>query len=110
MKAVNDSRGHRAGDRLLRRVVTALRAAFRPYDLVIRHGGDEFLCLLPGMVAAEARTRMEQVNQNLAATDGPASITAGFAEMHPHDTAEQLVDRADDDLYRNKVHRRETTG
>lgn len=105
MKVVNDSGGHSAGDRLLRHVVASLRAAFRPYDLVTRHGGDEFLCLLPGMVTAEARTRMEQVNHSLASTDGPASITAGFAEMHPDDTAEQLVDRADDDLYRNKVHR-----
>jgi diguanylate cyclase (GGDEF)-like protein len=105
MKAVNDTGGHSAGDQLLRHVVAALRAAFRPYDLFIRHGGDEFLCVLPGMMTIEGQTRMKQVNQGLAATDRPGSISAGFAQMHPTDTLEALINRADEDLYGSKAHR-----
>jgi diguanylate cyclase (GGDEF)-like protein len=102
MKAVNDTGGHQAGDQLLRHVVAALRAAFRPHDLIVRQGGDEFLCILPGMRTAAAKIRMKHVNTDLAATDRPGSVTAGFAQMHPGDTDEQLTNRADKDLYRTK--------
>jgi len=107
MKAVNDSEGHSAGDQLLQYVVATRQAAFRPYDLIIRHGGDEFLCVLPGMRASVAQTRMREVNQWLAATDRPASVTAGLAEMRRGDTDEQLVARADQALYRARAHRNE---
>jgi len=107
MKAMNDSEGHSAGDQLLQYVVATLQAAFRPYDLIIRHGGDEFLCVLPGMRASVAQTRMREVNQWLAATDRPASVTAGLAEMCRGDTDEQLVARADRALYRARAHRNE---
>ena len=46
LKAVNDTRGHAAGDALLARVVAALRSNLRPYELVVRVGGDEFICAL----------------------------------------------------------------
>lgn len=102
MKAVNDSGGHQAGDRLLRHVAAALRAAFRPHDLLIRHGGDEFLFVLPGMRTTAAAARMTEVNRALAITDTPGSVTAGFAQMQRGETDEQLVSRADEDLYRTK--------
>ena len=44
LKTTNDSLGHAAGDELLRRVVDTVRDHLRSYDLIVRFGGDEFLC------------------------------------------------------------------
>src|SRR4051794_12494598 len=47
LKRINDERGHAAGDEALRAVGNALRTALRSYDIVMRYGGDEFVCALP---------------------------------------------------------------
>lgn len=49
LKKVNDSRGHLAGDALLQLVGRSLRASVRPYDVVVRYGGDELLCAMPNL-------------------------------------------------------------
>src|SRR5438552_15052647 len=46
LKAVNDSQGHLAGDALLRLLGETLRANVRPYDVIVRYGGDELLCAM----------------------------------------------------------------
>lgn len=66
LKAMNDSRGHAAGDQLLREIADSIRAHLRPYDLSVRYGGDEFLCALPDMTMAEAAERFALVNAHLA--------------------------------------------
>jgi len=48
LKTVNDTQGHAVGDTLLRNVVTARRSGLRETDLIVRYGGDECLCVLPG--------------------------------------------------------------
>ena len=83
LKAVNDSRGHAAGDRLLIEVVEALRSNLRPYDLVIRCGGDEFVCVMSGLAAATAAERLGLVNGMLAAGPEHGSITVGVTQRRP---------------------------
>jgi diguanylate cyclase (GGDEF)-like protein len=102
LKAVNDTRGHAAGDRMLREVVATLRTKLRSYDLVIRFGGDEFLCAIPGVSMDEAAERLAAVNTTLAASPERGSVTSGLADLQEHDSFEDLVARADAALYRRR--------
>ena len=102
LKQVNDSQGHPAGDQLLERTGDALLSGVRAYDLVVRYGGDEFVCAMPNMTMANARPRFEQIAANLRVTDRDHSITFGLAEAQPDDSLQTLIARADGDLLRQR--------
>ncbi|MGV8966496.1 MAG: diguanylate cyclase domain-containing protein [Cellulomonas sp.] len=108
LKAINDSRGHAAGDLILREVATTLRASLRPYDVVIRYGGDEFVCALPGLDLVAAQARLETVNRALAEAAEPCSVTIGLAELQPGEAVNHLVARADAALLLKRRSRRGT--
>jgi diguanylate cyclase (GGDEF)-like protein len=75
-KAVNDTHGHTVGDALLVAIAVALDQSTREYDIVGRHGGDEFIVLLAGLDAPAAASVMERCRAAIAAVRvGPA--TAG---------------------------------
>ena len=112
-KEFNDTRGHPAGDRLLRAVADALQAAVREDDRVYRYGGDEFAVLLPGVGRAEADAVAKRLAAGVAALEGPddapgVTISIGIA-MHPADgrTKDDIVMRADAELYVAKASRRD---
>ncbi len=105
LKAVNDSVSHLAGDEILRRVCDALRAHLRPYDSIVRYGGDEFVCALPGLTLQEVQARFEAINVTLAQGTVPASVTTGLAMGAPGDTVSDLIGRADADLRRQRERR-----
>lgn len=98
LKEINDTDGHPEGDQLLRVVAEALRASVRSYDVIVRYGGDEFLCAMPNVVAAAARVRMENLAATVAATDERYSISFGLADLEPGDGLEELIGRADANL------------
>ena len=114
-KAVNDSRGHDAGDRALSFMARALQAAVRPGDLVGRYGGEEFCVLMnhaDGDAAHAFDARMRAFLAAAAERDlGFAlSYSAGIATRHDaNDTLEAMLRRADAALYGAKAQGRART-
>jgi diguanylate cyclase (GGDEF)-like protein len=98
LKATNDSLGHAAGDQLLRKTAAAIRGRLRSYDLIVRFGGDEFVCGLPDMTAQDAAERFALVNADLREA-GQNSISVGITELCDGDVLEDLVMRADEAMY-----------
>ena len=109
-KAINDSLGHAAGDAVLKSVAKRMREALREMDTVSRHGGDEFVILLPEIEeASDAALVAEKVLATLATphlVEGrelhvSASIGISIYPDHGH-AAELLVNRADLAMYEVK--------
>ena len=98
-KAVNDERGHQAGDRLLKSAAAAWRSTLRPADVLARPGGDEFTLLLPDCDLDRAGTVLERLRE---ATPSGRTCSIGVAQWHPREHADELVARADEALYRAK--------
>jgi diguanylate cyclase (GGDEF)-like protein len=94
LKQLNDSRGHLAGDALLQLVGEIVRSNVRPYDVVLRYGGDELVCAMPNLSAAEARARFQKIAAALKAADAERSVSFGLAESEPTDSHERLIARA----------------
>lgn len=105
LKQVNDKSGHGDGDRLLRRVVDTVRANVRAYDVIVRYGGDEFLCALPHLDGSVARNRMEKIAGELRVADAQHSITFGLAEYNNVGGTDELIARADSELLEAKRRR-----
>jgi diguanylate cyclase (GGDEF)-like protein len=99
LKAINDTDGHSAGDALLTAVVDAIRERLRAYDLIIRWGGDEFVCVLSDASPTEAARTVADIEANVRARTGGRTVSTGLAELETHDTAASLVARADAALY-----------
>lgn len=109
-KRVNDRLGHHAGDEVLRRMAEVARRTLRQADLFARHGGEEFIALLPHSDLAAATAAADHLRRAIAAeriatAHGPLAVTisAGTAEALPGDTVDDLVRRADEALYRAKA-------
>jgi diguanylate cyclase len=108
-KVINDSYGHRAGDRVLQSVAGCFKAALRATDFVARIGGEEFAVLLIGLKLAEAmsvanqvRTAVESLRFHFRGTPVRVTASCGITELHEHDASEGAFDRADAALYRAK--------
>jgi diguanylate cyclase (GGDEF)-like protein len=98
-KGYNDDWGHDRGDRLLRDVATAWRAAVREVDFLARFGGDEFAVVLPDCDLEAAGTVLERV---IAAVPEGQTGSGGVAQWDRSESAEQLFNRADSALYESK--------
>ncbi len=105
LKQVNDSDGHAAGDQLLRLVSATIRSHVRPYDVLVRYGGDEFLCAMPHLEEAATRIRLGQITADLTAR-GEHPISYGVAALGDGDTLDTLIARADADLLRRRTSKR----
>jgi diguanylate cyclase (GGDEF)-like protein len=115
-KAVNDTYGHRAGDRLLREVADRLVDAVRPQDFVARLGGDEFALLISDANEQDVVFRIaKRVLATIAepfVTDsyrGDVTVSVGIA-IYPGDgkDTDTLMQRADAAMYQAKASGRNT--
>lgn len=106
-KAVNDRSGHLVGDACLRLVAEALLGEARQGDLCFRWGGDEFAVLLPQSDLATGQTVQGRICATLsqASSPGPLSISCGTAELRTGQSADGLVQAADQALLRAKARR-----
>lgn len=107
-KSVNDQFGHRAGDKLLIQTVKLLKRMIRKIDVLGRWGGEEFIVVLPEINDPEhGRAAAEKLRAAIEAEDfgevGPRTSSFGVAVYQAGETAEQLVERADQALYRAKA-------
>ncbi|MEO9176757.1 MAG: GGDEF domain-containing protein, partial [Gaiellales bacterium] len=98
LKNLNDRKGYLAGDALLRLVGETLRAHLRPYDVIVRYGGDEFLCAMPHISAPEARARFQRIAHALSAVEAGHALSFGLAQAHADEPLEALIARADAEL------------
>ncbi len=108
-KQVNDRWGHASGDRVLVATAKVLRDELRGADLGVRHGGEEFLAILPGASGEQASQVAERIREGIAACGVEVSgttlrVTAsiGIATLSPQESTGALITRADAALYRAK--------
>ena len=98
-KALNDSRGHLAGDRMLVQTAEAMKRVTRDHDLVARLGGDEFIVVLPNAepdhAAEVARRIREEVMRAAEAMDASVTASVGVTFRRPQVSWPEAVDRAD---------------
>lgn len=109
-KQVNDTLGHLDGDTVLREAARRLRQALRPYDVVGRFGGEEFLAVAPGcdeagLLALAERLRIAVGGRPFDLSGGPLVVTVSLGASLSStgaDDAELLIRLADESLYRAK--------
>jgi diguanylate cyclase (GGDEF)-like protein len=109
LKMINDSFGHNAGDKALIEVAGLLVGGVRKSDVVARIGGDEFAILLAHSddeKAHETATRLVDMIAGCDFTpDGdalPLSVAIGVAIITGEDRPEEVIARADEEMYRRK--------
>ena len=110
-KSVNDTHGHAAGDEILKQVAGRVGSGIRDFDMLARYGGEEFVVIMPNTPADDAVAVAERLRKSLEATGfdlecGTAlAVTASWGVVttsDPMETAESLLQRADDALYSAK--------
>ena len=109
-KKVNDTYGHKAGDKVLKTVAQVLHDRIRETDFLARYGGEEFVMLLPGTKEEETLRLVNDLRQKVAdcnftyqGEDVKISISCGVSCFRKEDTGwAQVFERADKALYQAK--------
>jgi diguanylate cyclase (GGDEF)-like protein len=111
-KAINDTKGHLAGDDVLREIAHLLKESVRSVDVVARYGGEEFVVVLPetpqiGAVKFAERMRERIAGMTFVQAHGGVTLTAsiGVATFPGQEiiAVDDLFARADEALYRAKA-------
>ena len=109
-KRVNDTYGHTAGDEALRSLAETCRRTIRPYDILGRFGGEEFVIVFPDTDPDGLRSLAERLRLAVESTPVPVAadgairltVSIGCTVVRPDDSFDDLLRRADTALYESK--------
>ena len=106
-KSVNDNWGHQVGDQVLKKVSHVIQDTIRKTDIAGRYGGEEFMVICQETSLEHTFSLAERIRINLEESDTGydglnVTISGGVAESIAHEPVEQLVNRADELLYKSK--------
>jgi len=109
-KDINDTHGHQCGDFILQEIAVIIQRSIRTEDILGRYGGEEFCCLLPetplasaAVLAERFREKIAKTTFNYACADISVTISLGVSSMTQEVvSAEMLLKKADEGLYRAK--------
>ncbi len=109
LKRINDTHGHRAGDKAIRQVAGKIKGCIRQIDTAARYGGDEFSVILPNTSLADAVVVAERMVEAVASAPVvwkkkqlALSISVGLGQYDADTTPEDITSRSDQALYTAK--------
>jgi diguanylate cyclase len=111
-KLFNDKFGHQTGDQVLRLVAVSMKQTVKGRDIAARYGGEEFVIALPNTMLTSAIALAEEVRRAVMAKElmkrtsgerlGRVTVSLGIATLRSDDSAQSLIERADNCLYAAK--------
>ncbi|MGA2171756.1 MAG: sensor domain-containing diguanylate cyclase [Sedimentisphaerales bacterium] len=109
LKTINDSYGHRAGDKAIQEISKRIQESIRQIDTAARYGGDEFAIILPNTSLTDAAVAAERMVTVVAGSpvvykkdEIPLSISVGLGQYDANDTPDDITSRSDKALYAAK--------
>lgn len=110
LKVINDTLGHKQGDKLIKTIVESIKGNIRETDVISRLGGDEFIVIFPGCNMDYGERVLRRIKKELKGLklfeeyDYNISFSYGFSEYDGNlkITVEELLDNADKQMYLNK--------
>jgi two-component system, cell cycle response regulator len=108
LKHINDNFGHNTGDNAINAVADALQESTRQTDTCARYAGDEFITVFPNSDLEDVKLYIERVKSSLAkkqveGLDYQISASFGIAYYSRSDTVAEIIEKADQSLYKNKA-------
>lgn len=108
-KSINDTFGHKAGDKALALIGNALKSTLRETDFIARYGGEEFVVLLTGAerdhareVAEKMRVKVESAGLHSRHKPVVTTVSGGLTMFEDGDTVQRVFERADEAMYTAK--------
>jgi len=106
LKQINDTYGHRAGDKVIKKISSKIKECIRQIDTAARYGGDEFAVILPNTSLADATVVAERMVEAVGSStitwnkeQIPLSISVGVGEYDAQSSPEDITSRSDQALY-----------
>jgi len=109
LKTINDTYGHRAGDKIIKEISKRIKQSIRQIDTAARYGGDEFAVILPNTSLTDATIVAERMVNTVGGAavtwkkdEIPISISVGLGQYDSENTPDDITSRSDQALYSAK--------